>query len=30
MRNAPSNQDNDYLDPKKQAEIDRATAAPGN
>jgi hypothetical protein len=30
MRNAPSNQDNDYIDPKKQAEIDRSTVAPNN
>jgi hypothetical protein len=26
MRNMPDNHDNDYLDPKKQAEIDKATA----
>ena len=26
MRNTPDNHDNDYIDPKKQAEIDKATA----
>ena len=26
MRNTPSNHDNDYIDPKKQAEIDKATS----
>jgi hypothetical protein len=30
MRNAPSSQDNNYIDPKKQAEIDRSTVAPNN
>jgi hypothetical protein len=30
MRNAPDNHDNDYIDPKKQAEIDRSTVPPNN
>jgi len=30
MRNVPDNHDANYIDPKKQAEIDRATAKKGN
>jgi len=30
MRNEPENRDNDYVDPKKQAKIDKANAAAGN
>ncbi len=30
MRNAPENRDNDYVDPKKQAQIDKAAAGASN